>query len=176
MDQQAAERAAIVNFMGTIFGEAKRLDQDMIQRSSTLQPTSHRAEQALRDYLQQGQPTFIPPAPQEIAGACGTPAEQHYVDTPSTPIQPGQLYVAPPLPPPLPTSVIPTYTPQITPPPNNDLLVEVCRKLDILIGQVERLIMLGNKQSTYSINDTKIYENTVLQNSDVELPGSDPEG
>ena len=171
MDQQAAERAAIVNFMGTIFGQARKLDQDMVQRSSTLQPTSHKAEQALRDFLQQSQPAFIPPAPQEIVSAGGQLP-------PPPPVYEQPIYDQP-----APTTVpvfdqpvitTPVVPPFIPPPPstlhtqNNDSLFEISKKLDILIELVSQLVTLQK--------NSEIYEDPVRQSADVKLPRSGSEG
>lgn len=175
MDQQASERAAIVNFMGRIFGEARQLDRDMIQPSSTLQPTSHRAEQALKSYLQAQQSAFIPPAPQEIASAGGTPPPlPEYTPSPP-PVMPSFTPVEQ-IPDHIPVSVqpAPVYAPPV--PQNNESFVEISRKLDIIIGQLERLIMLSNSRSIPLVENVKLYENTVQQKSISELPGSDTEG
>lgn len=131
-EQQAAERAAIVNFMGRIFGEARQLDKDMVQQSSTLSPTSHKAEQALRSYLQTQQPTVIPPTPQEIAGAGGQlPEHIQYVPPTPTNIPVEQVYT--------PTPVEPVFKEQVQH-QNNDITFAICEKLDKIIYLLKQLI------------------------------------
>lgn len=179
-ERQMAERAAIVNAMGNIFGQLRRIDNDMVEHSSTLSPTAHKTEAALRSYLRSQQPTVIPPAPQEVlaAGAGAMPPQlpqtQAYTGTPiehlapniSTPIDVGPLT-------PTPTYVPPSYYPQPAP---TDNLVEISRKLDTIIGQLQQLIMVLSPQTwSVSTKDIPLYEDTSKSGEAFELPGSDPE-
>jgi hypothetical protein len=139
-ERQAAERAAIVNFMGTIFGEAKRIDNEMVVKSSTLQPTSHIAEQALRNFLNIQQPVSIPPTPHEIVHGVGgnTSEPPPVLETPTAVEQQTQPVIVP---------VIQPDTPK------TDNLVEISYKLDTIIMQLAKLIDIFTNQ----------YEDTIEQ-------------
>jgi len=158
-EQQLAERQAIVNFMGTIFGEARRIDKDMIQQSSTLQPTSHRAEQALRSYLQTQAPTVIPPAPVELAsagaGVNDHPVHQIYTDTPPEGL--------------IPTTTIPRPQTLYTDKEVNQ--VDVLQKLDKIIELLKQIVLGQHNNNLPDIP----HEDTNQQRSVPEFFGSGSE-
>lgn len=190
-EQRAAmERAAIVQFMGQTFAEAKKIDSEMVERSSTLQPTSQRVEQALKSHLQSNRPAMIPPAATEAraaAVAAGTPAPQplpSQIDAP-----PMQTSFTPP-PAPYTGTPVEHLAPSTTVPGpgvpvmerhenvSNYGLLEVSRKLDIIIGQLAQLIQLMQPTSWSATTDPniKLYEDTSQEGEPPTIPGSDPEG
>ena len=68
MNQEVEQRNALLALLGTVYGESKKLDQNLVGSSTNLQPTSNVVknmfEKELRGpQLPQPQPSFIPPPP-----------------------------------------------------------------------------------------------------------------
>ena len=165
------EQAAIVNFMGQIYGQLKQIDNNMVEASSTLRPTSQTVEKVLRDQLQRRAVPIIPPTPDEIR-ASGVvppkPPENENVTTPTDTGQPPQVpdtYIGDPLPETHPDVVTPIPTgpitspplpaaPSVKPQPEQRMfvpevvldVVEITKRLDIIIEEFRKLNnMLGHE-------------------------------
>ncbi len=63
------ERDAMLKFMGSIFGQAKKIDSDVVERSNNLAPIHHQVQNAFERELRAPRPgpVVIPPTPQELA-------------------------------------------------------------------------------------------------------------
>jgi hypothetical protein len=68
MNQEIEQRNALLGLLGTVYGESKKLDQNLVGSSTNLQPTSNHIknlfERELRGpQLPPPQPQFLPPPP-----------------------------------------------------------------------------------------------------------------
>ena len=68
--KELQEKEAVLNFLGSTYGELKKLDGDLIAPSSTLSPRSADAKRNIEEFvnaekaaLQQRQPVHAPPPP-----------------------------------------------------------------------------------------------------------------
>jgi len=124
-----AEQQAIVNFMGGIYGESKKLDESMIGRSSNLQPRSALVEKVVREQLQRpDQVPGLPLTPAEIQQAGVGPGDQPQQPMGDpTPVVEQQVQPQPQL------IVEPV---QHIPNTGN---IEFLEKLDIIIGELRKL-------------------------------------
>lgn len=88
------ERDAMLKFMGNIFGQAKKIDSDVVERSNNLNPIHHHVQHAFERELRAPRPgpVVIPPTPEEIAatGLIPPPVPSGYM--------PGALPIAQPVP------------------------------------------------------------------------------
>jgi len=133
---QATEQNAIINFMGQVYGESKKIDSQMVESSSTLQPTGHTVERVIREQLGRPRQTYIPPTPAELGVAGVGDASQYQPPGDATEPQPGVVIPTPtgPIPEPSITTVAPAQ-----PSDPQDKTLEISLKLDIIIGELQKL-------------------------------------
>ncbi len=66
-EQQRLEDNAILDFLGSSYGELKKLDGNIVGSSSTLAPKSHDAKKVVEDFVKSKQrPTPPPPPPLQV--------------------------------------------------------------------------------------------------------------
>lgn len=70
MNQSAEERNALLSLLGTVYGETKKLDQNLIGTSTNLQPTSNNVKQIFEKELR----GVNPPQPQAMVASPPLPA------------------------------------------------------------------------------------------------------
>lgn len=138
MDEQ---QQAIIKFMGAVYGDTKKIDDRMVQPSSTLQPKSHLIENTIREQLAKPVVPGIAPTPEEIqaSGVVGAPVEEQPTVGVPTQVEP----TAAPLPPP-PPPVAPA-------PPPQDITFETLARLDIIIEELKKL----NNITGHEIKDSE---------------------
>jgi hypothetical protein len=174
------EQAAIINFMGQVYGESKKIDQNMVSPSSSLKPTSHVVEKVIREQLSRPVIPVQPPTPAEVQAAGVVPPpqpENQNITEPTHTGQPPQVpdtYIGDPVPEqpdvqiPTPTGPIPTVAPTTNQPMSfsypPDVALEISNKLDIIIAELQKL------------NNTLNNEITGIEEPLAPVPGSDTEG
>ena len=66
--EQLEQQKMLLALMGTVYGEAKKIDQNLVGTSGNLQPTSHAVKNMFEGALRaaQGPPPSPPPPPQQV--------------------------------------------------------------------------------------------------------------
>ena len=62
--EQLEQQKMLLTLMGTVYGEAKKLDQHIVGTSKDLQPTSEQVKNMFEGVLKAAQPSPAPPQPQ----------------------------------------------------------------------------------------------------------------
>jgi hypothetical protein len=142
MQNMSPEQQAVINFMGTIYGQSRKIDESMVHQSSTLKPSSHVVERVIRDSMSRPIPG-IQPTPAELqAAGVGLAPEPPLSGTIGDPTPAG--YIGDPIPvveQQIPVIQQPVYTesPQAPSVIMPTITVEVLEKLDTIIGELRKL-------------------------------------
>jgi hypothetical protein len=161
----------MLKFMGNIFGQAKKIDSDVVERSNDLRPIHLDVQNAFERELRAPRPgpVIIPPTPQEIAatGVVPPPLPPGYMPgtlptaQPAVEVVPQQQVAQPPvqyeeyIPPTIPGVIVTEQPNNVAPrtgyhhftPHPQDSNIEVLRLLNTILDKL-KIIELQNGQTT----------------------------